>query len=111
MKIEVYTTTTPEKLWAKIKKYITEEKIKTWVFVKDSNDINYLTHTAPGKQWHKKALLEESFLATPSRLIFTVTWFKNSVPDEYTKGLYVGRFTEELPEHFRADFSNLETFA
>ena len=45
MKIEVYTTTTPEKLWVKIKKYITEEKIKTWVFVKDVKGVEYLTQT------------------------------------------------------------------
>lgn len=111
MKIEVHTvaTTTPEKLWAKIKKYITDEKIKTWEIVKSVNGVEYLTHTPA--QWYKKALLKESFLITPSCLVLTVTWFENSVPDEYTKGLYVGRFTEVLLEHFRADFIKLETFA
>jgi hypothetical protein len=113
MKIEVHTvgTTTPEKLWVKIKKYIAEEKIKTWVFVKNDKGVELLTHTPAGGQWHKKALLKESLLTTPSRLVFTVIWFTDSVPDEYTKGLYIGRFTEELLEHFRADFSKLETFA
>ena len=113
MKIEVHTvsSTTPEKLWAKIKKHIEEDKIKTWVFVKDATGVEYLTHTPAGGQWHKKALIKESFLSTPSRLVLTVTWFSDSIPDEYTKGLYIGRFTEQLLEHFRTDFIKLETFA
>ncbi len=111
MKIEVHTVaaTTPEKLWAKIKKYIAEEKIKTWAIVKDANGAEYLTHTPV--QWYKKALLKESFSTNPSRLVLSVTWFTDSVPNEYTKGLYIGRFTEELLEHFKTDFIKLETFA
>ena len=113
MKIEVHTVAgiTPEKLWVKIKKHIDEEKIKTWVFVKDSKGVEFLTHTTSSGQWDNKALLKESFLANPSRLVFSVNWFSKSVPDEYTKGLYIGRFTEELLEHFRTDFIKLETFA
>jgi hypothetical protein len=114
MKIEVHTVAaiTPEKLWAKVKKYIAEEKIKTWVFVKNDKGVEFLTHTPANGQWHKKALLKESFLTNPARLVLTVTWFTNlPIPNEYTKGLYIGRFTEELLEHFRADFSKLETFA
>ena len=113
MKIEVHTLTgtTPQKLWEKIKKDVEAEKIKTWVFVKDNKGTDYLTHTLPGGQWHKKALLEESFLTNPSRLILTITWFSNSVPDEFTKGLYIGRFTEQLMQDYTKDFIKLETFA
>ena len=112
MKIEVHTatSTTPEKFWLKIKKFIQEEKIKTWLIIKETED-EYLTHTPVGGQWHKKALLDPSVSASPSRLVFTITWYNNSVPNEYTKGLYIGRFTEELLEHFRTDFIKLETFA
>ncbi|MCP9752353.1 hypothetical protein [Ferruginibacter sp. HRS2-29] len=112
MKIEVHTvvTTTPEKLWLKIKKLIHEEKIKTWLVVKEAEG-EFLTHTPAGGQWYKKALLEPSVSTSPARLVFTVNWYNTSVPNEYTKGLYIGRFTEELLEHFRTDFSKLETFA
>jgi len=114
MKIEVHTvaTTTPEKLWGKIKKHVVEEEIKTWVVVKDDKGVEYLTHTPPGGQWYRKALIKESFLTMPSRLVLTVTWFTDlPVPDEYTKGLYIGRFTEQLMQDFTKDFIKLETFA
>ncbi|MFN3300570.1 MAG: hypothetical protein ACK41Z_10265 [Sediminibacterium sp.] len=113
MRIEIHTvaSTTPQKLWEKIKKDVKEEKIKTWVFVKDTNAVEYLTHTPAGSQWHKKALLKESFATNPSRLVLKVTWFSDSVPDEYTKGLYIGRFTEQLMQDYTKDFIKLETFA
>lgn len=114
MRIEVNTvaSTTPEKLWLKIKKIIVEEKIKTWVLVKSNEGVEFITHTPVGGQWHKKALIKESVLTTPARLVFTVNWFTDlPIPDEYTKGLYIGRFTEQLLEHFRIDFVKLETFA
>jgi len=114
MKIEVHTvaSTTPEKLWLKIKKFIEEEKIKTWVLVKSDQDVEYITHTPSGGQWYQKALIKDSVLTIPLRLVLTVTWFSNLPhPNEYTKGLYIGRFTEQLLEHFRTDLIKLETFA
>lgn len=113
MRIEVHTIsgTTPQQLWQKIKKDVKDEKIKTWVIVKDDKGVEYLTHTPEGGQWHRKALIVESFLTNPSRLVLKVNWFKNLVPDEFTKGLYIGRFTEQLMQDFTKDFIKLETFA
>ena len=108
MRIEIHTQNATA-LWNKIKKDIADEKIKTWSVVEDSTDEEFLTHTP--SQWFKKALLQHSTATTPIRLILTVTWFTKNVPNEYTKGLYIGRFTEELLEHYRASFSKLETFA
>ena len=107
MRIEIHTNAATA-LWNKIKNAINDEEIKTWSIVKDSSSNEYLTHNPP--QWFKKALLEHSILTTPNRLKLNVTWFKGDVPNEYTKGLYIGRITEELLEHFKSDFSKLETF-
>lgn len=108
MKIEVYTAN-PAGLLGKIKKNIADQQIKTWSLVYDANKVEYLTHNP--EQWNKKALLKPSIVTLPDRLILTVTWFANSIPTEYVKGLYIGRFTEELLEHYRKDFTKLETFA
>src|SRR5688572_12905810 len=107
MKIEIHTQN-PHRLLEKIKKDIANESIKTWSIVKSAKGGEFLTHTPD--QWFKKALLGWSFGSNPGRLILTVTNFTNSIPDEYTKGLYIGRFTEELLEHYRPDFSKLEIF-
>jgi hypothetical protein len=108
MRIEIYASN-PTDLLTKIKRDIKSEKIKTWSLIPDSDGNEYLTHNPT--QWFKKALLQPAVKANPTRLILTVNWFSNSAPTEYIKGLYVGRFTEELLEHYRADFSKLETFA
>lgn len=108
MKIEIHTYS-PAQLLAKIKKDISDKKIKTWAIIQDANKNEYLSHIP--EQWFKKALLNPSIGANPSRLILTVTWYTNSEPIEYIKGLYIGRFTEELLEHYKKDFSKLETFA
>jgi len=68
-----------------------------------------LTHNP--EQWLKKALLRPSTATNPNRLILTVTWYTNQEPTEYIKGLYIGRFTEELLEHYRKEYTKLETFA
>lgn len=109
MKIEIFTISTPSTLLDKIKKDITDKKIKTWSIVKDANNNEYFTHNP--EQWFKKALLKPSTSTNPNRLILAVTWYTNQEPSEYIKGLYIGRFTEELLEHYRKDFSKLETFA
>lgn len=109
MKIEVFTPGTPSVLLDKIKKDIVDKKIKTWSIVKDANNNYYLTHNP--EQWFKKALLHPSTASNPNRLILTVIWYNNQEPSEYIKGLYIGRFTEELLEHYRKAFSKLETFA
>lgn len=108
MRIEIQTQD-PFSLLEKIKKDIATEKIKTWSIVLDAEKKEYLTHKPD--QWFKKALLRPSTATIPQRLILTVTWFSNSIPSEYIKGLYVGRFTEELLEHYRRDFSKLEIYA
>ena len=109
MKIEIHTLNSTA-LWDKIKKDITDKKIKTWSIVQDANKNEYLTHNP--EQWLNKALLKPSTATNPIRLILTVVnWFTNSEPTEYIKGLYIGRFTEELLEHYRKDFTKLETFA
>jgi len=108
MRIEIHTANAST-LWSKIKKDIVDENIKTWSIIQNNKNQDFLTHKPA--QWYKKALLEPSTATNPTRLILTVNWFTNDVPNEYTKGLYVGRFTEELLEHYRASFSKLETFA
>lgn len=108
MRIEIHTTN-PAALLAKIKKDIQDEKIKTWEFVPTSNSGEVLTHKPP--QWYKKAILIPTTGTNPSRLILNVNWYSGKEPDEYTKGLYIGRFTEELLEHYRNSYSKLETFA
>ena len=107
MRIEIHTPD-PSSLFAKIKRDITTAKIKTWSIVLDADKKEYLTHKPD--QWFKKALLRPSLGTIPQRLILTVTWFSNSLPSEYIKGLYVGRFTEELLEHYKTEFSKLETY-
>lgn len=107
MKIEIHTDT-PLSLWKKIKKDISDNKIKTWIIVFSGAGEELLTHVPP--QWFKKALLKPSIDEKPNRLIFTVTWFTGENPNQYTKGLYVGRFTEELLEHYYKDFVKIETF-
>jgi hypothetical protein len=109
MRIEVYTKGNPDALLTKIKKDITDKKIKTWSIVQNAKKEDFFTHNP--EQWFKKALLQPSIASNPNRLIFTVNWFTNSAPTEYIKGLYIGRFTEELLEHYRQDYSKLETFA
>jgi hypothetical protein len=108
MRIVVHSSD-PTSLLTKIKKDIKDEKIKTWSIVLDNKNQEYFTHTPP--QWLKKALLFPTTATMPDRLILTVTWFSNNEPTEYIKGLYTGRFTEELLEHYRKDFKKLETFA
>ncbi|MFZ1528904.1 MAG: hypothetical protein WAT19_09140 [Ferruginibacter sp.] len=108
MKVEVFSINTPASLFDKVKTDIVDKKIKTWSIVKDANNNEYLTHNP--EQWFKKALLKPSTASNPNRLILTVTWYTNQEPTEYIKGLYIGRFTEELLEHYRKDFSKLETF-
>lgn len=108
MKIEIHTSD-PSGLWKKIKKDIEDKKIKTWMIVQDSGNTEYLTHSPD--QWVKKALLHPTTTNNPTRLMFTVTWFSNSEPTEYIKGLYIGRFTEELLEHYRSNYTKLEIFA
>lgn len=108
MRIEIHTKANPDKLLSTIVKEIKEKKIKTWSIV-NANSSEYFTHNP--EQWLKKALLKPSLGTLPNRLILTVNWYENSVPDEYTKGLYIGRFTEELLEHYKEDFTKLETFA
>ncbi len=107
MRIEIHTPD-PSFLIEKIKGDIAADKIKTWSIVLDADKRQYLTHKP--EQWFKKALLKPSIGAIPQRLILTVTWFSNSIPTEYIKGFYVGRFTEVLLEHYKLDFSKLETY-
>lgn len=109
MRIEIHTSNATI-LLTKIKKDIIDQVIKTWCIVKNTKGDEFLTHKP--EQWFKKALLKPTTAINPIRLILTVVWFSDSVtPNEYTKGLYIGRFTEELLEHYRTDFSKLETFA
>lgn len=108
MRIEIHSSN-PTALLTKIKKDIKDEKVQTWGVVYDANKDEFFTHTPD--QWLKKALLKPTISTVPNRLILTVTWYTNSVPNEYTKGLYIGRFTEQLLEHYSKDFSKLETFA
>jgi len=108
MRIEIHTNRAKE-LLNKIFEDIENDNIKTWSICKDAANNKYLTHTPP--QWFKKALLNFSTGSNPNRLIFEVTWYKNSNPDNYTKSLYIGRFTEELLEHYSSYYSKLEIFA
>ena len=55
MNIEIHTSN-PSALLAKIKKDITNMKVKTWSIVLDSNGDEFLTHNP--QQWNNKALLE-----------------------------------------------------
>lgn len=96
--------------WEKIRKFIRRE-IATCTMVNGSKGTEFLTHSTSSDQWFKKSLLKHSILTDPARLVLTVTWFGNrDEPDEYTKGLYVGRFIEQSLEHFKSDFTMLVTF-
>lgn len=108
MRIEIHTPS-PALLWDNIKRDINNNTLQTWSVVYANQNEEFLTHS-PG-QWFNKALLQPSSANNPSRLIFTVTWYTNSVPDEYTRGLFIGRFTEVLLAHYKSSFSKLETFA
>lgn len=108
MRIEIHTKY-PEALWEKIKNYIKDKKIITWALLIGESKTEYLTHLGSKKQWYKKALLKHSTKQLPTRLVLTVTWFKGfEKPDDYTRGLYVGRFVEQLLIHFRPSFTKLE---
>jgi hypothetical protein len=107
MRIEIHSLN-PTALLTKIKKDINDGNNKTWSIVKLSNG-EFFTHTPD--QWLGKALLESITETDPNRLILRIRWYANVIPNQYTKGLYIGRFTEQLLEHYGDDFSKLETFA
>jgi hypothetical protein len=107
MRIEIHSSN-PTALLTKIVKDIKEGNNKTWSIVSDANKVEYFTHTPD--QWLGKALLKPTTASTPDRLILSVTWYANSIPNQYTKGLYIGRFTEQLLEHYSKDFTKVETF-
>lgn len=108
MRIEIHSSD-PTALLIKMKKEMKDGKNKTWSVVNDQDKNEFFTHTP--EQWFRKALLRPTTATVPNRLILRIAWYTNSVPDEYTKGLYIGRFTEQLLAHYSKDFSKLETFA
>lgn len=94
----------PIVLLSGIKKAIKDKEIKTWgiVLIKE---VEYFTHTPD--QWNEKAFFESSIEV--KQLRFRLTWYKESEPDIYTKGVYHGRFIEMICNHFGDKFSSINT--
>jgi hypothetical protein len=108
MRIEVSPQSARLLYGASLKKIFADENIKTWSVVKDSTNNECLTYNP--SQWKNEAL-KPKFETIPERLVLTITSWQGKEPTEYIKGFYVGRFTEVLLEHYRRDYSKLETFA
>ena len=106
MRIEV-NTSRPKSLFNIIHKDISDGERRTWIFVYDSNDQEFITHKP--EQYFSKALISERFES--NKLIFEVTWFSDhEEPDEYTKGFYMGRFSEMLLGRYSSEFENLQIY-
>ncbi|MFR3216426.1 MAG: hypothetical protein ACLTWE_08050 [Dysgonomonas mossii] len=91
------TTTKPETLLENIKKEIKENDIKTWGCDSDGD----FTHTAD--QWDKAAWLRPQIKNQQPKLTFSIIFPKgktNSAENEYTSGIYHGRFIQMLLNHF-----------
>ena len=106
MKIEAYSNN-PKALLNAIEKGIQDEDLKTWTIVKDANDAQYFTHLP--EQWFKKVIIKPT--VHDDRVTFLMTYFVKNMPDEATKGYYLGRFTEVLMVHYNHLFSKLESYA
>lgn len=106
MRIEVKTEN-PTQLMANIFQKTEEDVLKTWEIRKYSNE-KYLTHKG---QWLDEALLKFSIKNDEKRIVITISWLTNKeMPTEITKGIYLGRFSEALLNHFNKEFSSFETF-
>jgi hypothetical protein len=105
MKIEAITIN-PAALLNDISEAIKDEKLKTWAIVDDTQGNKYFTHVP--EQWYKKVIIKPSI--NDDRLILSMYWYNSNIPDEATKGYYLGRFTEVLMVHFSSHFTKLETY-
>jgi hypothetical protein len=103
MTITTYTKN-PKQLINSISKKITDNDLKTWDIVEDSEGEILYTHTPA--QWNETAM-PKPYIET-DHVCFKIIWWENEEPDEATKGYIIGRFTEILMVHFREQFTHLE---
>jgi hypothetical protein len=106
MRIEIRSLN-PTQLLANIFEKTETDVLKTWEIRKYSNE-KYLTHKG---QWLDEALLKFSIKNDENRLHVSISWLTNNeMPKKITKGIYLGRFSEALLNHFSEEFSSFETF-
>lgn len=107
MRIEIYTTN-PENLKSKIFEKAKSGELSTWKLRNTSNKEKRLTHKG---QWKDKAILKLIANPTENKLSVNIRWWEeNDEPDDATKGIYLGRFSEALLNHFNRFFTSFETF-
>ncbi|SDP99731.1 hypothetical protein SAMN05428975_5136 [Mucilaginibacter sp. OK268] len=107
MKI-VAITDKAEALYKAINKAITDEKLKTWELVENSD--NEILYSHSPEQWRETAMLKPQI--EDDKLTLTIKWWKSKGdPGEAVKGYITGRFTEVLLVHFNKHFTQLNTFA
>lgn len=93
------STSNPSGLLQAIKKAIDDKEITTWSYDKDGDFI----HEAA--QWKDKAFLRPSLGQT--QLNFSFYLYKNTSLAEDVLGVFHGRFTEMLVNHFEGVFSSI----
>lgn len=104
MKIEIYTQN-PTSLSARIFEKAENGDLRTWNIRKSKNGEQFLTHAS---QWKDAALIQ--LIPNGGNLTVTICWWENSEPEDYTKCIYLGRFSEALLNHFNGYFTSFETF-
>lgn len=103
MEITVYTKNA-KNLLSKISKSITDNKLKTWDIIKDSENNDLFSHTPD--QWKEKAMLKSKI--NTENLKFIICWWEGEEPEEKVKGYILGRFIEVLMVNFRKEFENIK---
>lgn len=107
MRIEIFTIR-PEILKSKIFKKVGDGDLRTWKLEENSEKERLITHTG---QWKDDALLTFVSHLNQNKLVVNITWWsKNQEPDSYTKGIYLGRFSEALLNHFNEHYTSFEIF-
>jgi hypothetical protein len=99
MAIIIYTDE-PDELLSAIKTAINDKKIRTWACAKDGR----FTHTP--EQWNEKAWLKPIVEEGKLRFVTKLPAGKEEYEDDVF-GVYNGRFSEMLINHFRDDFTKI----
>lgn len=104
MEIRIYTDN-PSELRRIIFEKIENEEFKTW-HIREIKGRSYLTHSG---QWEDSAFLD-LVIAEDELNVKIVFWTNQKFPDSYTQGIYLGRFTEALLNHFNQHYNSFEIF-
>lgn len=102
MSIKVKTNTA-QRLVANIKRAVDAGEIQTWRRVVHEG-VDYYTHDTSSDQWLKQAYIQPS-INLNGDLSFYVIGVKNITVDQYTFGVYQGRFIQMMIAHFPDDFN------